>query len=240
MQRREKLNVRVVSLVWNATVAIFSWLGIVKFVIPVFLPILLEQGVNAEFCGVESEQQTPWVFFFILSKLPELFDTCLHIMNKQPLRFMHCYHHLSVMWFCWFAWYDRSSSWISLLTCIRAHQLENGSAFAAMNLIGHAVTYSYYTINAWGIKVPQQIRMSITTLQISQMVCRTSLFTIVSSEDRYLASQLYPIRWYIATATQTFSLQHFLCTWATLSYSSTSSWRATVNQNQLRNEKLNH
>ncbi len=49
-----------------------------------------------------------WAFCF--SKLPELIDTVFIVLRKQPLIFLHWYHHASVLVYCWFSYQDYSST----------------------------------------------------------------------------------------------------------------------------------
>lgn len=49
-----------------------------------------------------------WAFCF--SKLPELVDTVFIVLRKQPLIFLHWYHHASVLIYCWFSYQDYSST----------------------------------------------------------------------------------------------------------------------------------
>ncbi|RHY06234.1 hypothetical protein DYB25_001996, partial [Aphanomyces astaci] len=49
-------------------------------------------------------------------QIPELFDTFFVVIRKKPLRFLHWYHHITVLLFCWHAYSVRSSSVIYLST----------------------------------------------------------------------------------------------------------------------------
>ena len=44
-----------------------------------------------------------WVVLFIFSKIPELGDTVFIVLRKKPLIFLHWYHHVTVLLFCWHA-----------------------------------------------------------------------------------------------------------------------------------------
>uniref|UniRef100_A0A182NIX0 Elongation of very long chain fatty acids protein n=1 Tax=Anopheles dirus TaxID=7168 RepID=A0A182NIX0_9DIPT len=96
-----------------------------------------------------------WTWLFVLSKLPELGDTVFIVLRKQPLIFLHWYHHITVLMYSWFSYteYTASARW-----------------FIVMNYCVHSVMYSYYALRALNFKPPRSIAMLITTLQLTQMV----------------------------------------------------------------------
>merc|ERR1719271_634156 len=96
-----------------------------------------------------------WVQLFIFSKIPELFDTIFIVLRKKPLIFLHWYHHVTV-----------------LLYCFHAYKTEAPQAlyFVAMNYSVHAVMYGYYCLMALRI-MPKWFSAGLITLaQISQMI----------------------------------------------------------------------
>jgi elongation of very long chain fatty acids protein 6 len=92
---------------------------------------------------------------FIMSKLPELIDTFFIVLRKQPLIFLHWYHHATVLIYCWYSYHDFSSS---------------GRWFMGMNYIVHSIMYSYYALKALKFNVSRYISKIITTLQLIQMI----------------------------------------------------------------------
>lgn len=96
-----------------------------------------------------------WTWLFVLSKLPELGDTVFIVLRKQPLIFLHWYHHITVLMYSWFSYteYTASARW-----------------FIVMNYCVHSVMYSYYALRAMRFSPPRSISMLITTLQLAQMV----------------------------------------------------------------------
>ena len=42
-----------------------------------------------------------WATMFVLSKVPELGDTIFIVLRKQPLIFLHWYHHATVLVYSW-------------------------------------------------------------------------------------------------------------------------------------------
>lgn len=73
-----------------------------------------------------------WVCLFIFSKYLELIDTVFLVMRKRKVRFLHWYHHFSVLLYCWHAY-----TW----------EMPTGLYFAAMNYTVHAVMYFYYFLS---------------------------------------------------------------------------------------------
>uniref|UniRef100_A0A1B0D5J0 Elongation of very long chain fatty acids protein n=1 Tax=Phlebotomus papatasi TaxID=29031 RepID=A0A1B0D5J0_PHLPP len=96
-----------------------------------------------------------WTWLFVLSKLPELGDTIFIVLRKQPLIFLHWYHHITVLMYSWFSYteYTASARW-----------------FIVMNYCVHSLMYSYYALRAMRFHPPRFISMLITTLQLTQMV----------------------------------------------------------------------
>lgn len=91
----------------------------------------------------------------MLSKLPELGDTIFIVLRKQPLIFLHWYHHITVLIYSWFSYteYTSSARW-----------------FIVMNYCVHSVMYSYYALKAARFNPPRFIAMIITSLQLTQMI----------------------------------------------------------------------
>ena len=88
-------------------------------------------------------------------QVPELGDTVFIVLRKQKLIFLHVYHHISVMWMCFYSYIGLSSS------C---------RLFMVMNFTVHSVMYTYYTLKALRVRVPRSLAMLTTSLQLLQMV----------------------------------------------------------------------
>lgn len=95
-----------------------------------------------------------WTFLFVLSKLPEFGDTIFIVLRKQPLIFLHWYHHILTLLYSWYAFKEFTSS---------------ARWFVVMNSFIHSLMYSYYAFKAMKIRVPRSISVLITFLQICQM-----------------------------------------------------------------------
>ncbi|GFG36621.1 hypothetical protein Cfor_05931 [Coptotermes formosanus] len=96
-----------------------------------------------------------WTWMFTLSKLPELGDTVFIVLRKQPLIFLHWYHHMTVLIYTWYSYteYTSSARW-----------------FIFMNYCVHSLMYSYYALRAMGYSAPRSLAMVITICQLAQMV----------------------------------------------------------------------
>ena len=96
-----------------------------------------------------------WTWMFALSKLPELGDTVFIVLRKQPLIFLHWYHHVTVLLYTWYSYseYTSSARW-----------------FIVMNYCVHSLMYSYYALRSMGYSPPRSFAMVITMCQLTQMI----------------------------------------------------------------------
>ncbi len=70
-----------------------------------------------------------WVTLFIYSKIPELLDTIFMVLRGKPVIFLHWFHHVTVLMYCWHAYHVMIGA---------------GVWFAAMNYSVHSVMYFYF------------------------------------------------------------------------------------------------
>ncbi|OTF75820.1 hypothetical protein BLA29_005725 [Euroglyphus maynei] len=96
-----------------------------------------------------------WYWFFTLSKAPELIDTMFIVLRKRRLIQLHWIHHTLTLIYSWFVFGDVPST---------ARWMVN------MNLMVHTLMYSYYALTAMGYRLPRQVNVTLTTLQIIQML----------------------------------------------------------------------
>jgi len=149
--------------VWNSFLCLFSFLGMCRTV-PYLLNQLVTQPYENTVCanpkGSWGNGPTGlWVMLFIFSKTPELVDTIFIVLRKKPLIFLHWYHHVTVLLFCWNAYATEAGS---------------GLYFVAMNYTVHALMYGYYCLQALHIKFPLPVVL-ITVAQIAQMLVGTAV-----------------------------------------------------------------
>ena len=144
---------------WNLFLSVFS---AVCCAIDVYLAydfiVLQGRGMAADLCLSKRKSEVPIGFLFCLSKVPELIDTLFLCLKKKPVIFLHWYHHIVTMLYCWDAW---------------VLQVNQGGYFATMNLFVHSFMYFYYFLmtRPWGftVRIPSFVPLFITILQISQM-----------------------------------------------------------------------
>ncbi|CAG0887127.1 unnamed protein product [Darwinula stevensoni] len=96
-----------------------------------------------------------WTWMFILSKVPELGDTVFIVLRKQPLIFLHWYHHVTVLIYTWYSFSEFAAP---------------GRWFISMNYVVHSLMYTYYTLKAMRYRVPRAVAMIITICQVAQMI----------------------------------------------------------------------
>jgi len=145
---------------WNLCLTVFSVVGS-YYTIPVLVRAIYEKGFRFSVCTDPDAFYYNgscgfWVAMFILSKIPELMDTVFLVIQKKDVIFLHWFHHVTVMLYCWHSYTSLTAP---------------GLWFAAMNFGVHSIMYFYYFMAAIGARnLVRPIARSITSLQILQMV----------------------------------------------------------------------
>mmetsp|Transcript_23524 Transcript_23524/g.65686 ORF Transcript_23524/g.65686 Transcript_23524/m.65686 type:complete len:295 (-) Transcript_23524:288-1172(-) len=159
MKNREPWNWRKSMAVWNLCLSLFSWIGMFRTA-PQLIHSLTTMSIRDNFCKDPRETYGSgssglWVQLFILSKFPELVDTFFIVIHKKPLIFLHWYHHITVLLYCWHSYVTTSPP---------------GIFFVVMNYSVHASMYGYYFLMAAKLRPKWFNPIIITAFQISQMV----------------------------------------------------------------------
>jgi len=157
MAKRPAFDLEQPMFLWNAGLAIFSIMGAIRMS-PEFYHVLFNQGFQYSICtaGYAHISVTGfWLKLFVFSKAAELIDTVFIVLRKRPLNFLHWYHHATVLVYCWHAFKDHTAA---------------GRWFIFMNYHVHAIMYTYYALRSRGWRFPKWFPMSITCMQIAQMV----------------------------------------------------------------------
>ncbi|XP_042885566.1 elongation of very long chain fatty acids protein 6-like isoform X4 [Penaeus japonicus] len=159
MQTRPRFELRMPLFMWNVFLAVFSIWGAYRSA-PELLYVLNNHGFHYSVCipgpsFLDNRVGGFWNWMFTLSKVPELGDTVFIVLRKQPLIFLHWYHHVTVLLYAWYSYSD---------------YIATARWFVCMNYLVHSVMYSYYALKALKFRVPRWISMGITTAQLAQMV----------------------------------------------------------------------
>jgi hypothetical protein len=164
MKDVKAFDIRLPLAGWNALLCLFSFIGMCR-TMPYLLASIMTKPFEETVCanpmdtwGVETTGF--WVMLFIFSKIPELIDTVFIVLRKKPLIFLHWYHHVTVLLFCWNAYSTMAGS---------------GLYFVAMNYSVHALMYGYYCLQALNCCPKSFPTILITLAQILQMFVGTGV-----------------------------------------------------------------
>jgi len=149
---------RKILAVWNFSLSLFSFIGAFRTAPQLYYnvvnyPLRINLCVDPE-ALYGSGSTGLWVQLFVLSKFPELLDTFFIVIHKKPLIFLHWYHHVTVLLYCWFSYANKSPS---------------GLFFVVMNYTVHAVMYGYYFLMAVKMRPKWFNPIVVTFMQLSQM-----------------------------------------------------------------------
>ncbi|KAL7901464.1 fatty acid elongase [Trichoderma sp. TUCIM 5745] len=110
-----------------------------------------------------------WIFY--LSKFYEVLDTFIILAKGKYSSTLQTYHHAGAMMCMWAGMrYMASPIWI----------------FCLFNSFIHALMYTYYTLSAFSIKIPNVMKRTLTSMQITQFVVGAT-FAMVHSFVTYVA-----------------------------------------------------
>lgn len=158
MKDRSPYDWRQLLIYWNLFLSSFSFYGAFRTV-PWLIHALHTISFEELVCLPPEKTFGPGSVglasqLFVLSKIPELIDTLFIVVHKKPLQFLHWYHHITVLLFCWHSYVTESAY---------------GIFFIAMNYSVHAIMYGYFALMAMK-KIPKGYPSHyITTIQILQM-----------------------------------------------------------------------
>ncbi|CAG7830993.1 unnamed protein product [Allacma fusca] len=150
----------------------------------IFANLLKENSNRKTVCSLEQHNFATsfWGVIFLLSKFVELGDTAFIVLRKQKLIVLHWLHHVITLVVAWagMEYYD---------THVR---------FYLMNTFVHSFMYTYYALRALKYRIPRRLAMTLTTLQIFQMICYIfvngySLYKMGQANPRQVYKFLLPI-----------------------------------------------
>jgi hypothetical protein len=158
---------------WNLLLSVFSIIGVTRTV-PYLLTTVQNHGFVYTLCenpinwwGKAGNPCGVWIVLFIFSKFPELLDTVFLVLLKKPVIFLHWFHHLTVLLYCWHALANYTSA---------------GIWFATMNFSVHSVMYGYYFFQIIGVKAVSVFAPFITTVQIVQMIAGMAITYLTAAQ----------------------------------------------------------
>lgn len=158
MANRKKYELRFFLSFWSGLLAIFSIIGSIRTV-PELISSLNNHGFEYSCCNSsymgQGKVTSFWTYLFVLSKVLELGDTVFIVLRKQPLIFLHWYHHITVLMYVWYSYPERIAS---------------GRWFMVMNYMVHSAMYTYYALRAMRYQFPKWVNILITSLQLLQMI----------------------------------------------------------------------
>ncbi|CAB9510424.1 of very long chain fatty acids protein 6 [Seminavis robusta] len=156
---RPAWNCRKALAAWNLGLAIFSFVGFARTAPQLAHNIYYYGWKNTldsfPHSSLGQGSSCFWVLAFVLSKFVELIDTLFIVVHKKKLLFLHWYHHITVLLFCW-------HGWIALQPM--------GLIFCVVNYGVHSIMYFYYYLMAVKRKPKWFNPQVITVVQILQMV----------------------------------------------------------------------
>lgn len=172
MQSQRRIELRRPLAAWNTFLAVFSIFGASR-TIPELFWAVTTHGFDYSVCNssfIESVKVSGfWSWLFTLSKVPELGDTVFIVLRKQPLIFLHWYHHITVLIYSWYVYteYSAPARW-----------------FIVMNYTVHSLMYSYYALKSLRFNIPRSVSRIITSMQLFQMVfgCYVSIWAYLAKE----------------------------------------------------------
>jgi len=161
MSNRKRFEIQTPLFLWSLALAVFSIIGAIR-TIGEAVWTGRNHDVYYSACNpsIFYGSTAFWSLAFVLSKVIELGDTVFIVLRKQPLIFLHWYHHFTVLVYSFYTYSQHSGP---------------GRWFCVMNYVVHSFMYSYYALRAAKINVPKFVNIAITSMQIIQMTLGTGV-----------------------------------------------------------------
>ncbi|KAH7360707.1 GNS1/SUR4 family-domain-containing protein [Rhexocercosporidium sp. MPI-PUGE-AT-0058] len=124
-------------------------------------------------------------WFFYLSKFYEVLDTVIILAKGKRSSTLQTYHHAGAMMCMWSGIrYMSPPIWM----------------FVFVNSAIHALMYTYYTLTAFSVPIPQSLKQSLTTMQIMQFLVGTAYASLHSFLSYDIPVQVPDVEGTIKTA----------------------------------------
>lgn len=89
MKTRKPMNLKWPLFIWNAGLAIFSYICVMRGIVEVGL-FVTKEGFVPSMCLARTDNVSGfWVFLFLMSKFAELGDTFFLVARKRNVMFLH-------------------------------------------------------------------------------------------------------------------------------------------------------
>jgi elongation of very long chain fatty acids protein 6 len=146
-------DLRFTLRAWNFGLFCFSFWGLANTYQHLLNAVLLDNCAPAPVLGEAGRAMGA----FALSKFVELGDTFFLIIRGKNVRFIHSFHHASVLLLTWYLFVSKASI---------------GPSFVSMNYFVHVMLYLYYVAASLpiGVKMAKKCGPVVTAMQIIQMV----------------------------------------------------------------------
>ena len=95
------------------------------------------------------------------------------MLRKQKLIFLHWYHHITVLIYCWYSFsqYTAPARWFVVMNFVVHSIMYTYYAFRALRCVMSCIVQSFIVINNLiRYRVPKIIAITITSLQLIQMI----------------------------------------------------------------------
>uniref|UniRef100_A0A0G4IAC9 Elongation of fatty acids protein n=1 Tax=Chromera velia CCMP2878 TaxID=1169474 RepID=A0A0G4IAC9_9ALVE len=181
MQKRPAMSLKGPLACWNFFLALFSLIGFLRTA-PAVLSMVFNHGLRMSCCAPATAWYGLggaglWTHLFTYSKFFELIDTAFLVLRKREVKFLHWYHHVTVLMLTWDAF---------------ARENPIGSFYLSINYGVHALMYFYYGLAA--IDIRPSWGMTVTVLQILQMVAGIAVTLFgMSLSYAYGESDAFPL-----------------------------------------------
>lgn len=124
-------------------------------------------------------------WFFYLSKFYEVLDTVIILAKGKRSSTLQTYHHAGAMMCMWSGIrYMSPPIWM----------------FVFVNSAIHALMYTYYTLTAFSVPIPQSLKQSLTTMQIMQFLVGSAYASLHSFLSYDIPVQVADVEGTIKTA----------------------------------------
>jgi len=157
MSTRQAFNLKIPLFAWNIIASLLSGYG-AFYTLPMIYTNVINNGLNNQVCDITQYNSFAGliIFIFNVTKMLEWIDTIFLILRKKNIIFLHWFHHLVTMLYCWHS---------TIYSC----QVDaTGTWFAAINLFVHFIMYGYYGLTSIGIRLANSFL--ITFIQFFQMI----------------------------------------------------------------------